>query len=148
MMRRMKQDGKHNNQIMGNNNIMIRTKQVGKNLIGSISNVRDVHNGDNINITINLYQTKEGEMMSHKTTPQKHQHEIIFEQVLKLESLKAVAKGGKFAMSTDYTKGLTTEEIADYFDGLVALVEPIIDVLHEVQNKSRETFENQTEKDL
>lgn len=66
----------------------------------------------------------------------------IFKQVLKLEALKAVAKGGKFSMSTDYAQGLSREEIADCFEGIALIAEPIINDLYELQNEeSREAFE-------
>ncbi len=83
-------------------------------------------------------------------TPKISKHfDGIFKQVLKLEALKAVVKGGKFAMTTDYAQGLTRAEIEDYFDGIALIAEPIIEALYDLQNEeSREAFEYLHEKEV
>ena len=65
MMQTMKQTGENNIQVMGDNNItkyiyQNQEPKMKSNHIENIKNVRDLHNGDNINITINVYQTRKG----------------------------------------------------------------------------------------
>lgn len=49
-----------------------------------------------------------------------------------LEQATSIAKAAKFGLATSYVKGLSDEEIANVFDGIVELLEPVKDMLYSI----------------
>lgn len=54
------------------------------------------------------------------------------ELVIQLERATSIAKAGKYALTTDYTQGLSSEEIENVFDGIAELIQPVKDMLYTI----------------
>lgn len=65
-------------------------------------------------------------------------HEELIELAHNLAYAISIAKAGKYAMSTNYTQGLDDVEIADIFDGLVILMNPIQEKIFDLGEELKE----------
>ena len=52
-------------------------------------------------------------------------HKELIQMAHNLARVISIAKAGKYALATSYAQGLDDVEIADIFDGLVTLINPI-----------------------
>jgi len=52
-----------------------------------------------------------------------------------IEQVTSIAKATKFGLSTSYVKGLSDEEVANVFDGIVELLEPVKDMLYTINEE-------------
>ena len=52
-----------------------------------------------------------------------------------LEQATSIARAAKFGLATSYAKGLSEEEIASVFDGIVELLEPVKSMLYDIYEK-------------
>ena len=56
----------------------------------------------------------------------------IYQMLQTLEQVSSIAKASKFGLHTTYTKGLSDEEIANVFDGIYFMLEPMKSKLYDV----------------
>ena len=56
----------------------------------------------------------------------------MWEMIEKLEQVTGIAKASKFGIHTTFNEGLTFEEIANIFDGIVLMIEPLKSRLYDV----------------
>jgi len=54
-----------------------------------------------------------------------------------LEQVTSIARAAKFGLATEYAKGLSDEEIANVFSGIVELIEPVKDIHYTINEGIR-----------